>query len=132
MNDYSIWEVSNGWFKSYLSNCSQFVFINGYDFVFAAINCDVPQHFIQGPLLFFLFINDPNQAIKFCKIHHFADGKNLLCLNPIRKLNKLVNADLTKIPLLNVKKKLQRWPLNLSEINLKDIKIMWQKIISHK
>ena len=104
MNDYSIWEVSNGWFKSYLSNCSQFVFINSYDFVFAAINCDVPQDFIQGPLLFLLFINDPNQAIKFCKIHHFADGKNLLCLNPIRKLNKLVNAGLTKIPLLNVKK----------------------------
>ena len=96
MNDYSIWEVSNGWFKSHLSNCNQFVFVNGYDFVCAAINCGVSQYFIQGLLLFLLFINDLNQTIKFCKIHHFADDKNLLCLDSIRKLNKLVNADLTK------------------------------------
>ena len=53
-------------------------------------------------------------AKKFCKVHHFADDTNLLCLsNSIEKLNKLVNADL-KHPVnrlnanksfLNVKKK---------------------------
>ena len=33
--------------------------------------------------------------IKFCKVHHFADDTNLLCLsNSIKKLKKLVNADL--------------------------------------
>ena len=31
-----------------------------------------------------------NQAIKFCKVHHFADDTNLLCLSDsIRKMNKL-------------------------------------------
>ena len=36
-----------------------------------------------------------NQAIKFCKVHHFADDTNLLCLSHcIKKLNKLVDADL--------------------------------------
>ena len=44
---------------------------------------------------FLLYINDLNQAIKFGKVHHFTDGTNLLCLsNSIKKLNKLVNADL--------------------------------------
>ena len=50
---------------------------------------------VLGPLLFLLYINDPNQVIKFCKVHHFADDTNLLCLsNSIKKLKKLVNADL--------------------------------------
>ena len=44
---------------------------------------------------FLLYINDLNQAITFCKTRHFVDGTNLLCMsNSIRKLNKLVNADL--------------------------------------
>ena len=53
----------------------------------ASLNC--------GPLLFLLYINDLNQAIKFYKFHHLADDTNLLCLsNSIKKLNKLANADL--------------------------------------
>ena len=36
--------------------------------------------------------------MKFCKVHHFADDNNLLCQNnSIKKLNKLVNADLKKL-----------------------------------
>ena len=95
LNHYGICGVSNDWFKSYLSNRSQYVSINGYDSGLAAINCGVPQGSVLGPLLFLLYINDLNQAIKFCKVHHFADDTNLLCLsNSIKKLNKLVNADL--------------------------------------
>ena len=47
--------------------------------------------------------------LKFCKVHHFADDTNLLCLsNSIKKLNKLVNADL---------KHLVNW-LNANKISL--------------
>ena len=95
LNHYGIRGVSNDWFKSYLSNRSQYVSINGYESSLAVINCGVPQGSVLGPLLFLLYINDLNQAIKFCKVHHFANDTNLLChSNSIKKLSKLVNADL--------------------------------------
>ena len=93
----SLWDlwVSNDWFKSYLSNRNQYVSINGFDSGLAAINCGIPQGSVLGPLLFLLYINDLNHTIKFCKVHHFADDTNLLCMsNSIKKLNKLVSADL--------------------------------------
>ena len=109
LNHYGIRGVSNYWFKSYLSNRNQYVSINGYESGLAAINCGVPQGSVLGPLLFLLYINDLNQAIKFCKVHHFADDTNLLCLsNSIKKLSKLVNADL---------KHLLNW-LNANKISL--------------
>ena len=42
LNHYGIHEVSNDWFKSYLSNRSQYVSINGYESGLAVINCGVP------------------------------------------------------------------------------------------
>ena len=75
----------------------------------SAYHCGAPQGFVLGHLLFLLYINDLNQAIKSCKVHHFADDTNLLFLsNSIKKLNKQVNADL---------KHLVNW-LNANKISL--------------
>ena len=105
MSHYGFCGVSNDWFKSYLSNCHQYVFINGYESGLAAIDCSVPQGSVLEPLLFLLYIH----AIKSCNVHHFADDTNLLCLsNSIKKLNKQVNADL---------KHLVNW-LNANKISL--------------
>ena len=73
LNHYGIRGVSNDWFKLYLSNRHQYVYINENESGLAAINCGVPQGSVLGSLLFSLYINDLNQAIKFCKVHHFAD-----------------------------------------------------------
>ena len=109
LNHYGICGVSNDWFKSYLSNRNQYVSINGFDSGLAAINCGVPQGSVLGPLLFILYINDLNHTIKFCKVYLFADDTNLLCMsNSIKKLNKLVNADI---------KHLVHW-LNANKISL--------------
>ena len=95
LNHYGICGVSNDWFKSYLSNRNQYVSINGFDYGLAAMNCGVPQGSVLGPLLFLLHINDLNHTITFCKVHHFADDTNLLCVsNSIKRMNKLVNAGL--------------------------------------
>ena len=56
---------------------SIYVSINGYESVLAALNWGVPQGSVLGSLLFLLFINDLNQAIKFSKVHHFADDTSL-------------------------------------------------------
>ena len=54
------------------------VSINGYDSNLADVKFGVPQWSVLGPLLFLIYINDLNQALKFCKIHHFADDTNLI------------------------------------------------------
>ena len=113
---YWIRGILNDWFKSYLSNRNQYVSINSFDSDLSTINGGVPQICVLGPFLFLLFINDLNQAIKFYKVHHFADDTNLLYLsNSIKKLNKLVYVDL-KHPV--------DW-LNANKISLNVKKTKW-------
>ena len=117
MNHYGIRGIANDWFKSYLSNRNQYVSINGFDSGLTTINCGVPQGSVLGPLLFLLYINDFNQAIKFCKVYHFADDTILLCLSSsFKKLNKIVNAGL---------KHLNNWlNANKTSLNVKKIEIV--------
>ena len=68
----------NEWFKSYLSNRKQYVSINGYDSNLVDVKFGVPQGSLLGPLLFLIYINDLNQALKFCKVYHFVDDTNLI------------------------------------------------------
>ena len=95
LEHYGIRGTANNWFTSYLKNRSQFVSILGFDSCSKPINHGVPQGSVLGPLLFLIYINDLQYAIKNSKVFHFADDTNLLNISDSPKLmQKLVNADL--------------------------------------
>ena len=78
LSHYGIRGVSLNWFRSYLSNRSQFVTINGKNSETEPMSYGVPQGSVLGPLLFLIYINDLNQSIKYSTTRHFADDTNLL------------------------------------------------------
>ncbi|XP_047989455.1 uncharacterized protein LOC125228811 [Leguminivora glycinivorella] len=61
------------WFKSYITNRTQKVTINGCESYAVKVSSGVPQGSILGPLLFTLFINDISNCFKFCNILLYAD-----------------------------------------------------------
>ena len=85
------------WFKSYLSNRTQYVSINGIDSNIQTINCGVPQGSVLGPILFLLYINDmPRSTNLFTSL--FADDTGLFLSSP--DLNNLIskaNKELEKV-----------------------------------
>ena len=87
--------MQNDWFRSYLSDRTQFVSINGFNSDYKTVKYGVPQGSVLGPLLFLIFINDLNIAIKNSETFHFADDTCLLNIkDSIKKINKVVHKDL--------------------------------------
>ena len=92
---YGVRGIENNWFKTYLTNRKQHVTVSGQKSDNALIEFGVPQGSVLGPLLFLIYINDLNQAIKFRRLHHFADDTNLLFVdNSLKKINKHINHNL--------------------------------------
>ena len=73
-------------------------------------------------MIFLIYINDLNLAIKFCKVRQFADDTNLLHFSKsVNKLNKYINLDM---------KNLTDW-LNANKISL-NVKKTELVIFKHK
>ena len=99
LSHYGIRGLENKWSKSYSANRKQFVSINGFESSASSIIiCGVPQGSVLGPLPFHRYINDLHVPIKHCKVHYFADDKNLLIIKrSLKRLNKLLNIDLKNL-----------------------------------
>lgn len=120
MEKYGVRNSEYEWFKSYLHNRKQKTRVNGHVSSSIIVPLGVPQGTILGVLLFLIFINDIEKAVKYSKILLFADdalmyfvsdsiddcvckiNEDLNLLNGWMKMNKLsLNVAKTKAMCLN-------------------------------
>ena len=77
MEHYGVRGTSLQWFKSYLYERKQYVYITGECSELKLISCGVPRGSVLGPLLFLIYINAlPNISNKL-DLYLFADDTNI-------------------------------------------------------
>ena len=88
------------WFKSYLSNRKQNVYVNGITFSLRDITCGVPQGYVLGPILVLLYINDFPYFSKIINFYLFAGDTNIYYENDsLEEMEKIINIELKKLSL---------------------------------
>ena len=129
---YGIRGTELAWFKSYLTNRTQFVSYNGTNSHTLSITTGVPQGSILGPSLFIIYINDIHNANSKFHAVLFADDTNLtstLCSFDVNIDNNCNSLQ----PSTNINKELkniQIWlEINKLSLNVKKTKFM---IFHHK
>ena len=112
---YGIRGTALGWFRSYLSNRSRYVSVNGCNSSNLNVTCSIPQRSVIGPLLFLIYINDLSNSSSKLSFYFFADDKNIYFeSHSLANLQKVVNKELR-----HVKKWLDanKLSLNVDKIN---------------
>ena len=97
---YGIRGIALDWFCSYLSERSQYVFINGSRSSVKKIEYGVPQGSILGPLLFLIFINDITKSSKLFNYILYADDSTLsTCFSEdeLGSHSNLINEELKRV-----------------------------------
>ena len=87
---YGIRGLANHWFAFYISDRKQYTSINGFNSDLTNIY-GVPKGSVQGSHLFFTYISGLLRAIKYSKVHHFADDASLNFSSSIKLIKKQVN-----------------------------------------
>ena len=115
LRNYGIRGTALSWFKSYLSNRQQYVFIDNNKSSMLNIRCGVPQGSILGPLLFLIYINDIMKSSSLISFILFADDTNILYSH--KHLPELINTLNTE--LINVSSwfKCNKLSLNIAKTN---------------
>ena len=85
--------VSVSWFDSYLTNRTQKVDLNGTFSKPRMRPCDVPQGSILGPLLFLIYVNDMESAVK-CKLILYADDSLLVYRKDVKVIQETLGKEL--------------------------------------
>ena len=83
------------WFKSYLTDRKQYVYLNGHASALKEISCGIPQGSVLGPLLFLIYINDLPNITEIFKFYLFADDTNIYYeADNLKKLERIINKEL--------------------------------------
>ena len=97
LKKYGLSDIELSWFKSYLTDCKQFVMINKSSSSLLDILLGVPQGSILGPLLFILYINDLPLSSKFLALLFADDTTLLLTHENLDELIRMANEEFRKI-----------------------------------
>ena len=82
--------LANDCFAFYISDWKQYTLINGFNSDLTNIYCE-PKGLVSGRYLFLTYISGVLRAIKYSKVHHFADDASLNFSNSIKLINEQVN-----------------------------------------
>ena len=77
LSHYGVIGEALDWFRSYLTDRTQFVLYDDTESELQTIRVGVPQGSLLGPLLFLIYINDAHRASDALKFIHFADDTTL-------------------------------------------------------
>ena len=115
MEHYGIRRMALQWFKSYLTDRKQYVYLNGHASALKEISCGIPQGSVLGPLQFLIYINDLPNISEIFKFHLFADDTNIYYeADNLKKLERIINKELKW---LNHWLNVHRLSLNISKTN---------------
>ena len=92
MKIYQCSEVTVSWFRSYLSNRWQAVYLEDSQSKMLPIVHGIPQGSILGPLLFRMSVNDLPLCLIHSFIHMYADDTSFYVTGKkLNELNTLIN-----------------------------------------
>ena len=92
---YGVRGKALSWFRSFLTNRSQFVTVSGSDSKSKFMKHGVPQGSVLGPLLFLIYVNDLHIALRYSLAVLFADDTMLFLQNEsLKPIVKQANIDL--------------------------------------
>ena len=115
LHHYGIRGNAFEWFKSYLTDRSQFVAYNNCKSSSLSVKCGVPQGSVLGPLLFILFLNDISFASDILSFFIYADDTNAIISNS--NLNDLINSVNNELHNVSVWFKANKLSLNIDKTN---------------